>query len=388
MDRDLGIAGRVITASKSASSSSSSETTTYVPHLVHLDRPLVRIPTVAIHLDRTQNEKFFYNQESGMQAILGLVSEQVSTPATVVAAIDPSPPDSSPKSPLDTQANHHPRLLELVAEELSAQGIKGASGSSVQVGDIYDFDLSLVDVQPPTLGGANEEFIFSARLDNLFSTFCAVEGLADSLLPPSAASSSSSSSSAENADLPDGSIRVVACWDNEEIGSASAYGAESNFLEAIIQRVVGDPAKFDQSIANSFLISCDMGHALHPAPDHAGKHQAEHRPLMNQGPAVKTNAKIRYASTAPTTFLLRRIAATANVPLQEFSVRNDMPCGSTIGPLCSKLGLRTVDIGCVQLAMHSIRETAGADDVGPLIELLKAFFSNFQSVDRSLVMDD
>ena len=296
MDRDLGIAGRVITASKSASSSSSSETTTYVPHLVHLDRPLVRIPTVAIHLDRTQNEKFFYNQESGMQAILGLVSEQVSTPATVVAAIDPSPPDSSPKSPLDTQANHHPRLLELVAEELSAQGIKGASGSSVQVGDIYDFDLSLVDVQPPTLGGANEEFIFSARLDNLFSTFCAVEGLADSLLPPSAASSSSSSSSAENADLPDGSIRVVACWDNEEIGSASAYGAESNFLEAIIQRVVGDPAKFDQSIANSFLISCDMGHALHPAPDHAGKHQAEHRPLMNQGPAVKTNAKVSISS--------------------------------------------------------------------------------------------
>jgi aspartyl aminopeptidase len=255
LDRDLGIAGRVITASPDG---------TYTPHLVHVNKPLVRIPTVAIHLDRTQNEKFFYNQETGMQAILGLITEQVSTPAATPTVN---------KSAMDIKANHHSRVLELVAEQLVANGVKNAS-----VDTIHDFELSLFDIQAPCLGGANEEFVFSARLDNLFSSFCAVEGLVESL---------------ENSDsVPDGAVRCISLFDNEEIGSTSAYGAESNFLEAIIQRVTGDPSKFDQAVANSYLLSTDMGHALHPAPDHANKHQAEHKPLMNLGPAIKTNAKV------------------------------------------------------------------------------------------------
>lgn len=256
MDRDLGIAGRVITASKDASGKA-----TYTPHLVYLQKPLVRIPTVAIHLDRTQNEKFFYNQESGMQAILGLIEEQANAAA-------------KNENALDTKAHHHSRLLELIAEELSI-----TTSASVKVEDLYDFDLSLVDNQAPTLGGANEEFVFSARLDNLFSSFCAVEGLADSL-------------SAGN-EVGEGAVRVIALWDNEEIGSTSAYGAESSFLENIMQRIVGDSRIYDQAIAKSYLLSCDMGHAVHPAPDHAGKHQSEHKPLMNRGPAIKTNAKVR-----------------------------------------------------------------------------------------------
>ena len=282
MDRDLGIAGRVIIASKSSSSSE----TIYVPHLIHINRPLVRIPTVAIHLERTQNDKFFYNQETGMQAILGLIDEQVGAPGTNNSETSKN---IKMKTGIDIQSYHHPRLLEVVAEELSESGFKGLNGSRVDVTDIHDFDLSLVDVQAPSLGGVNQEFIFSARLDNLFSSFCAVEGLTESLHNPP-------SSSAKDADIPDGCIRMVATWDNEEIGSSSAYGAESNFLEAVIQRVLGDPSKFDQAIANSFLLSCDMGHALHPAPDHVAKHQAEHRPLMNQGPAIKTNAKVRIAT--------------------------------------------------------------------------------------------
>ena len=257
LDRDLGIAGRVITASKDKAGQ-----TTYTPHLVHLNKPLVRIPTVAIHLDRGQNEKFFYNQESGMQAILGLIDEQTNAPATV-----------KNENALDTKAHHHPRLLEMIAEELSA-----STSSSIQVDNLYDFDLSLVDNQAPTLGGANEEFIFSARLDNLFSSFCAVEGLADSL--------------EGKQDVGEGAVRLIALWDNEEIGSTSAYGAESSFLENVMQRIVDNPRAYDQAIAKSYLLSCDMGHAVHPAPDHAGKHQAEHRPLMNRGPAIKTNAKV------------------------------------------------------------------------------------------------
>ncbi|KAK9893868.1 aspartyl aminopeptidase [Cystobasidium minutum MCA 4210] len=349
LDRDLGIAGRVITASPDG---------TYTPHLVHLNKPLVRIPTVAIHLDRGQNEKFFYNQETGMQAILGLIQDQVSSSGNTVNA-----------NAMDIKANHHSRVLELVAEQLKANGVKDAS-----VDTIHDFELSLFDIQAPTLGGANEEFIFSARLDNLFSSFCAVEGLVEALEGLN--------------DVPEGAIPCISLFDNEEIGSTSAYGAESNFLEAIMQRVVGDPSRFDQAVANSYLLSTDMGHALHPAPDHANKHQAEHKPLMNLGPAIKTNAKIRYASTAPTTLILRKIAESAGVPLQEFEVRNDMACGSTIGPLISKMGLRTVDIGCVQLSMHSIRETGGAEDVGMLIRLFKQFFKDFAKVDKSVILDD
>lgn len=238
--------------------------------MVNLNKPLVRIPTVAIHLDRTQNEKTFYNQETGMQAILGLISDQVSSTSTPIAS-------TTNKTAMDIKANHHSRVLELVAEQLKANGVKNAS-----VDTIHDFELSLYDIQSPCLGGANEEFVFSARLDNLFSSFCAVEGLVESL----------ELATVDTTVAEGGIIPCISLFDNEEIGSTSAYGAESNFLEAIMQRVVGDPSRFDQAVANSYLLSTDMGHALHPAPDHANKHQAEHKPLMNLGPAIKTNAKV------------------------------------------------------------------------------------------------
>lgn len=196
-----------------------------------------------------------------MQAILGLISEQAN-----------SAPSSNANA-LDISANHHPRLLELISEELN----ETSGRTDVTPEHIHDFELSLVDTQAPCLGGANEEFVFSARLDNLFSTFAGVEGLIESL---------SHNTESET-------IAVWAAWDNEEIGSVSAYGAESNFLEAIVQRLAGNPSKFDESIAKSYLLSADMGHAVHPAPDHAGKHQSEHKPLMNKGPAIKTHAKVK-----------------------------------------------------------------------------------------------
>lgn len=352
LDRDLSIAGRVITASKDAQGA-----TSYTPHLVHIRKPLVRIPTVAIHLDRTQNDKFFYNQETGMQAILGTITDQVTGSES-----------TKNKDALDISANHHPKLLELVAQELSA------GGSTIKAEDIHDFELSLCDHQPPTLGGVNEEFIFSPRLDNLFSSFCAVDGMTEWV--------------EGKKEIPDGAVNMFALYDNEEIGSLSTFGAESNFLPATMERIVGKQDLMNETIARSYMLSVDQGHALHPAPDHVAKHQAEHRPLMNGGPAIKTNAKMRYASTAASTFILRRIAQKAGVPLQEYEVRNDMACGGTIGSIVSKLGLRTVDIGCVQLSMHSIRETGGAEDVGMLIELFKGFFTDFAEVDKSFTMDE
>ena len=206
------------------------------------------------------------------------------------------------------------------------------------------------------------EFIFSPRLDNLFSSFAAVEGLIASCAPASWGS--------------DGRISMIALWDNEEVGSVSAYGAQSNFIEATIERVAvamkkdGESATeaYQRSLASSFLLRSALSlifdgkeklilellqlrhGALGPplvssatdllpllADHHAGrfmdKHEENHRPLVNSGPAIKTNAKQRYASTAQTTFALRRCAQLAGVPLQEYEVRNDMACGSTSEPL-------------------------------------------------------
>lgn len=357
-DRDLGVAGRVIVKERSS----------FVSHLVNIPRPILRFPTLAIHLDRTQTDQLKCNLETQMVPILSMATEQLNE---TVKPTEASPPIS--KSALSTQENHHPLLLNILADALSEK-----LDTPVKESDIHDLELSLFDTSPSIVGGGMGEFIFSPRLDNLFSSFAAFEALAKSV------EGGPNSKGLEESGL----IRTIALWDNEEIGSVSHQGAESNFLEAILTRVSSaftthpSPALTEQTLAASFLLSCDMGHAIHPC--YPEKHEQNHRPLINKGPAIKTNAKQRYASTAATTFLLRQVAAIAKVPLQEYEVRNDMACGSTIGPLVSKMGLRTVDIGCPQLSMHSIREQAGCTDLALLTDLFEAFFEHFQLVDSRL----
>ncbi|KAA1078633.1 hypothetical protein PGTUg99_001054 [Puccinia graminis f. sp. tritici] len=371
LDRDLGIAGRVIVKDQP---SGSTDSDSFVSHLVHIPRPILRFPTLAIHLERTQTDQLKYNPETQMIPILSMATEQLNEtakPTESASAIS--------KSALSTQENHHPLLLSILAEALSEK-----LGVPVKESEIHDLELSLFDTSPSIVGGGRAEFIFSPRLDNLFSSFAAFEALAQSV------EGGPNSKGLEQSAL----IRTIALWDNEEIGSVSHQGAESNFLEAILTRVSSSftnqpsPALTEQTLAASFLLSCDMGHAVHPC--YPEKHEQNHRPLINKGPAIKTNAKQRYASTAATTFLLRQVAAIAKVPLQEYEVRNDMACvsvtlsGSTIGPLVSKIGLRTVDIGCPQLSMHSIREQAGCQDLVYLTALFENFFEHFQTVDSRL----
>ncbi|KAL8286792.1 hypothetical protein RQP46_004320 [Phenoliferia psychrophenolica] len=352
LDRDLSIAGRVVLSGAGGLAPDA-----FSSHLLLHRDPILRIPTVAIHLDRTQNEKMYYNPETQQVPILALASSALNAPKV---AFD---------NPLDISSHHHPILMHTIAASLSK-----SLGEEVVPSQIHDFELSLFDTQLSTVGGALNEFIFSPRLDNLFSSFAAVEGLIASTSLPNWGS--------------DGRLSMIALWDNEEVGSVSAYGAQSNFIEATIERVAvavkkdGESATeaYQRSLAASFLLSCDMGHSVHPS--FTEKHEDNHRPLMNSGPAIKTNAKQRYASTAQTTFALRRVAQLAGVPLQEYEVRNDMACGSTIGPLVSRIGLRTVDIGCPQLSMHSIRETAGSKDMGYLIDLFETFFDKFGTVDN------
>jgi aspartyl aminopeptidase len=213
------------------------------------------------------------------------------------------------------------------------------------VEEILDFELSVCDTQPSCIGGARKEFIFSGRLDNLASSFCALRALLDTC--------------EDAASLTDEScIRAVALFDNEEVGSDSAQGAGSPVMFQAMNRITRwlvreTPSEgiVERTIRRSFLVSADMAHALHP--NYAERHEDHHQPKLHEGLVIKYNANQRYATNTVTAFLFKEVAKVAGVPTQNFVVRNDMGCGSTIGPiLASGIGIRTVDCGMPQLSMH------------------------------------
>ncbi|KAF2857270.1 aspartyl aminopeptidase [Piedraia hortae CBS 480.64] len=347
-DRDLGVAGRVMVSTGNGGSEM---------RLVRISKPVCRIPNLAIHFGgRTP---FDYNKETHLLPIAGLVSAELNQ--------NPAETTTNPlKTPLQ---RHHPYLIELLAKEANCKPT-----------EILDFECILYDTQPACLGGLHDEFIYSARLDNLGMTYCAIEGLIQSLQTPL---------------TNDPIIRLIACFDNEEIGSTSAQGADSNFLPAVLTRLASlgsthTSAFYEQTLAKSFLISADMAHAVNP--NYTTDYESEHRPALNGGTVIKINANVRYATNAPGIVLLQECAKRAKgkegVPLQLYVVKNDHPCGSTIGPmLAAKLGVRTIDVGNPQLAMHSIRETGGTRDVEIGVELFGSFFGCFGEVGERIVVD-
>ncbi|KAH0840038.1 peptidase M18 [Lanmaoa asiatica] len=341
-DRDLSLAGRVIVTHQDGSVQSK---------LIKVDRPLLRIPTLAIHLDRDANASFVFNQETEFIPIAGLVENQLNQKTK----------NSVNSFASSIQENHHPALLSILANELS-----------VAPEEIYDFELHLYDTQPSVLGGISNEFIFSPRLDNLFSSFCAVEAMAGHAEDPSFL------------DL-EGNVNCIVLFNHEEIGSVSTTGAQSSLIPSLLERLSPSPALHSQSIARSFLVSADMGHAVHP--NYTSRYEENHRPQINGGMVVKTNAQQRYASDAIGTFLFKKLVERKGGRVQEFEVRNDMPCGSTVGPMLSSLGIRTVDVGNAMLSMHSIRETGGSHDVQHAIDAFGSLFEGFVELDQSLSVD-
>jgi aspartyl aminopeptidase len=320
----------------------------YVGKLVKIDESILRIPTLAIHLDRGVNDGFTFNKETHLNPVLATVSEDLNIP--------------EPKE--DKNAPHHPNLIRKIADKLE-----------IDPKSIKDFELCLYDTQLSTTGGINNEFIFSPRLDNLCMSYTCLEGLLTSL--------------EEHSLDKDSRVRMICLFDNEEVGSMSAYGADSLMLETTLRRLQSDkenPTAFEESVHHSYLISADMAHAVHP--NYSEKHEKNHRPKLHAGVVIKINANQRYATTSSTSLLLKHIAEQKSIPLQEFVVRNDSPCGSTIGPiLSSKLGLRTIDVGCPQLSMHSIRETCGTEDIAHAVDLFKEFFGKFEQTDNSILVD-
>lgn len=332
-DRELSLAGCVMVEEADGG---------FRRRLVHIKRPILRIPNLCIHLQSAEEMAAFkINKETHLQPILSLIESTLN------------------KEEGGGKERHSPALLTLLAEELACP-----------VSTIKDFELTLFDTQGGSLWGLKNEFLSSPRLDNQAHCYTGLCALLKN---------------AADIDLDTG-VSMLVCFDHEEIGSDSAQGAGSPVMLEAISRVVDC---FDQSqemlritIRNSFLISADVAHAVHP--NYADKHEKSHAPALNKGTVIKTNNNQRYATNAETGFLLREIARRAGAPTQEYVVRNDSRCGSTIGPIvASKTGLRTVDLGVASLSMHSIRETLGCEDIGSNIRLFTTFYREFGQLDRS-----
>ncbi len=281
------------------------------------DKPF-RIPQLAIHLDRGVNET-------------GLVLNAQRHLAPVLGLTDPGPG----------------RSLEGWLEESV-----GAPFHSLT------FELHLYDTSPAGYGGSDDEFVFSGRLDNLAMSHAVLEAFC-----------------AEDAG--DGAIQVAALFDNEEVGSTSAQGANSNLLEATLERTLLalglGRAEALAALARSHMVSADMAHALHP--NYPEKHEPSHFPLLNHGPVLKGNASLRYATNSETAALFKGLCARAGSPVQDFINRADLACGTTIGPhVAAALGIPTVDVGNPMLSMHSAREMCGSEDHGLMIRVLRGFY--------------
>ncbi|KAE8123944.1 hypothetical protein FH972_018859 [Carpinus fangiana] len=367
-DRDLTVAGKVIIGEEKDGSVS------YSHRLVRIFEPIMRIPTLAIHLDRGVNDGFEVNTQSHLLPVLATsiktdkkkTNQSTTTKSGPVESGVQTDKMKTNRSTTTNNSKHHSLLLQRIASEVGCKP-----------DDICDFELQACDTQPSIVAGATKEFIFSGRLDNLCMSFCSLKALIDA---------TSSESSLED----ETGVRMVALFDHEEVGSNSAQGAGSpvmiNALSRITSSFGSDSKLLEKAIRRSFLVSADMAHALHP--NYTEKHEDNHQPKLHGGLVIKNNANQRSATNAVTSFIFREIATKHNLPIQDFVVRNDMGCGSTIGPiLASGVGIRTVDVGAPQLSMHSIREMCGVDDVKHSYEHFKAYFQEFSQLDAKITVD-
>ena len=311
-DRDLSLAGRVTFINNDGDLAST---------LIDFERPIALIPSLAIHLDREANNNRSINAQKDLPVILTQLG-----------------------------ANEDISFREVIKSQIQAQH----SGAEVQ--KVLDYELSFYDVQSPSYVGLNDEFITSARMDNLLSCYIGLTSLVDSV----------------NNDSVNRGCMLV-CSDHEEVGSQSAEGAQGPFLMNVLERLFSDSQERSRVINASMMISADNAHAVHP--NFSDKHDNNHGPLINDGPVIKVNANQRYATNSETSSIYQHISEKLNLPYQSFVVRSDMACGSTIGPITAgNIGVRTLDIGVPQLGMHSIREMIGSKDAYTLYKVLSQYF--------------
>lgn len=302
-DRDLSLAGKVSYLNSQNEMRES---------LINVEKAIAIIPSLAIHLDNSANEGRTVNKQTDISPIL--------------------------------TTNEDFEFEEFLKWQLSTQDI-------LDVKELYASELSFYDTQKASYVGLHNDFIASARLDNLLSCYVGMLSIC---------------SIAENTPM------LFIASDHEEVGSASTSGAGGSFLENTLRRVFPDYEEYMQMIRSSMLISCDNAHAIHP--NYPSKHDKEHSPTMNAGVVIKVNANQRYASSTTTISHFMKVASQLGEKVQQFVTRSDMGCGSTIGPItATRLGINTLDVGIPTLSMHSIRELAGSEDAHSLYKILVGF---------------
>jgi aspartyl aminopeptidase len=311
-DRDLSIAGRVTVRTANG----------HETRLLKFDNALMRLPNLAIHMNREVNDK-------------GLVlNKQTELPLLFAESTDGVTADK--------------QFLAYIAQSLN-----------VDSADILTFELNIFDTQKGSFWGASQEFIADSQLDNLASCHAAVTALL-------------------SADNPN-STSVCALFDHEEVGSESANGASGSFLADVINRIALSSGLKEEdrlrALAQSYFISADMAHAYHP--NYPAAYEPCHHVLVNKGPVIKTNANQRYSTNADTAAHFITLCERAGVPYQQYAHRTDLGCGSTIGPIvASNLGVPSVDVGSPMWAMHSIRESAGVADHQSMMSVLTELFNS------------
>ena len=305
-DRPLSIAGKAVVRSGNS----------FETKLVNIDRDLVMIPNVAIHMNRQVNDGYTYHAQKDMIPLFG---------------------DETAKG----------TFLKLVAETIGAEEK-----------DILGTDLFLYNRMPGTIWGAHREFFSSTKLDDLQCAYTSMTGFLEGGNPES--------------------VTVCCIFDNEEVGSSTKQGADSTFLSDTLERINGclnrTPEQYKMAVASSFMISADNAHAVHP--HHMDKADPTNRPHMNHGPVIKYNANQKYTTDSVSAAIFKGICEKAQVPCQTFANHSDQPGGSTLGNIANAhVSLNTVDIGLAQLAMHSPYETAGTKDTWYMIRVLKEFYN-------------
>lgn len=319
-DRDLTLAGRVLVRSGTGAIEA---------RLLNFERALLRLPNLAIHLNREVNE-------AGLRFDL-----QEELPLVLGSAADQLPADEI--------------FRAMIAENLQ-----------LEPDAVLSWELAVVDVQGGAFFGKDEEFIAAGRLDNLASCHAGLEALL--------------------AAKDERSTQVLALFDHEEVGSQSYKGADGTFLQDTVMRIAealdcGGESARRRLLARSILLSADMAHALHP--NFARYHDAQHAVRLNGGPVIKINAKQRYATDGVGEAYFESLCEQVGIPCQKYVHRNDLPCGSTIGPIAAgRLGVRTVDVGNPMWSMHSARESAGAHDHSMMIKVLTQFYDDTAELPR------
>ncbi len=290
-----------------------------IEQIVNINKPICIIPNLAIHMNKTINDGYSLNKQKDMLPLVGLLNESLE------------------------KDNF---LVNILSKELS-----------VDSKDIIDFDLFLYEFEKGNLIGPNEEFISSSRLDNLSMAHASIHALINTKGKYG--------------------INMVSVFDNEEVGSSTKQGADSNMLLNILERIClalgKDREEFFNSLYSSFMISADLAHAVHP--NISEKHDPTNRPVMGNGPVIKINANQAYTSDSYSISIYKNICKEANVRYQEFVNRSDERGGSTIGPISSThIDIPSVDIGSPILAMHSIRELGSVDDHISIYKTFSKFY--------------